>query len=108
MAMIAYNLSNVDRPHADSYVAKAAVEISKDVLKSFRASNLLSCRVYAVFGTLLLPQGLIVSSSGVRKFRRLESYSRSFASCYEVWRGVCERTGLRPLRLCSLNCLFCL
>ena len=54
MSMIAYNLSNADRPHANAYIAKAAVEISKDVLKSFRASNLLSCRVWAVFGTVLL------------------------------------------------------
>jgi hypothetical protein len=49
--MMAYNLSNPDRPDANAEMAKIAAAIAKEALSEFDSSHLMSCRVYTVFGT---------------------------------------------------------
>ena len=48
--MLAYNVSNPDRPNADRTIAIAALEMAKDTINRFGASQVLSSRIWTVFG----------------------------------------------------------
>src|SRR5271169_6841565 len=48
--MLAYNLSNPDRPNADQTIAVMSLEIAKDILSNFGVSNVLSSRIWTIFG----------------------------------------------------------
>jgi len=48
--MLAYNVSNPDRPNADRRIAIAALEMAKDTINRFGASQVLRSRIWTVFG----------------------------------------------------------
>ena len=48
--MLAFNVSNLDRPNANQTMAIIALDVAKDTLNSFGASDVLSSRIWTAFG----------------------------------------------------------
>jgi len=52
--MLGFTVSNPGRPDSDSALARAAVKLGDTILNEFGASQMLSCRAWAVYGWLLI------------------------------------------------------
>jgi hypothetical protein len=52
MSMLAFDVSNPDRPNADRGIAQVAVELALETLKSLGGSHLFNCRIWTVLGML--------------------------------------------------------